>query len=179
MEASDTKDTLNQPEGLCLRDARPDELDSVALLLRDAYLEYARSLPPDIWEGYLQDIMNVRGRLGAAELIVAELDGEMAGAVTLYLKPSPPTREGWPRDWAGVRLLAVRPSWRRRGIGRALMDECVRRCRERGIRTLGLHTTVMMEVARGMYERMGFVRVPEHDFHPAPDITVIAYRLQL
>jgi len=30
-----------------------------------------------------------------------------------------------------------------------------------------------------MYERMGFVRVPEYDFHPAPGITVMAYRLQL
>jgi len=36
-----------------------------------------------------------------------------------------------------------------------------------------------MEVAQQMYERMGFIRIPEHDFHPAPRITVMAYRLQL
>ena len=45
--------------------------------------------------------------------------------------------------------------------------------------TLGLHTTEKMSVARGMYERMGFVRVPEFDFHPAPQVVVMAYRLDL
>jgi ribosomal protein S18 acetylase RimI-like enzyme len=59
------------------------------------------------------------------------------------------------------------------------MDECVRRCRERGIATIGLHTTETMDIARRMYERMGFVRVPEFDFHPAPGVVVMAYRLDL
>jgi hypothetical protein len=36
-----------------------------------------------------------------------------------------------------------------------------------------------MDIARRMYERMGFVRVPEFDFHPAPGIVVMAYRLDL
>ena len=53
------------------------------------------------------------------------------------------------------------------------------RCRKRGVRTIGLHTTVIMEVARGMYERMGFVRAPEYDFHPRPEVVVMAYRLDL
>jgi glutamine synthetase len=30
-----------------------------------------------------------------------------------------------------------------------------------------------------LYERMGFVRVPEFDFHPAPEVVVMAYRLDL
>jgi hypothetical protein len=37
----------------------------------------------------------------------------------------------------------------------------------------------MMQVAMRMYERMGFVRAPELDFHPDPSITVKAYRLEL
>jgi ribosomal protein S18 acetylase RimI-like enzyme len=57
------------------------------------------------------------------------------------------------------------------------MQECVRRCRDRGIKTIALHTTEVMEVARGMYERMGFARIPEHDFHPAPGVVVMAYRM--
>jgi ribosomal protein S18 acetylase RimI-like enzyme len=171
--APETKDSL------CLRDARPDEFDAVARLLRDAYRQYEKFMPAEAWRHYLRDIMDVRSRLDVAELIVAEVDGELAGTVTLYPRAAGSTVEGWPEGWAGVRLLAVHPSCRGRGIGRALMDECTRRCRERGIRTIGLHTTVMMEVARGMYERMGFVRVPEYDHHPRPDIVVIAYRLDL
>jgi hypothetical protein len=44
---------------------------------------------------------------------------------------------------------------------------------------MALHTTQMMQVARAMYERMGFVRVPEFDFSPVPGFLVMAYRLTL
>jgi len=37
----------------------------------------------------------------------------------------------------------------------------------------------MMRVAMRMYERMGFVRAPDLDFHPDPSVAVKAYRLEL
>ena len=166
-------------ERLRIREARVEELDQVALLLRDAYLEYQASFPPKVWEGYSRDIMDVRSRLDASELIVAEHAGGLAGAVTFYPNASQSEQEGWPPGWTGVRLLAVHPDARGLGIGRALMDECLRRSRQRAATTLGLHTSQPMAVARGMYERMGFVRVPEFDFHPGPEVVVMAYRLDL
>ena len=78
-----------------------------------------------------------------------------------------------------VRLLAVAPSSRGQGIGAALMEECVRRARASGASVLALHTTDMMQSALRLYERMGFVRSPELDLHPAPDLTVKGYRLNL
>ena len=166
-------------ELLRIRDARAEELDQVALLIRDAYQEYQASFPPEVWEGYARDIMDVRGRLDTSELIVAEHAGGLVGAVTFYPNASESEQEGWPVGWTGVRLLAVHPDARGMGIGGALMDECLRRTRLKAARTLGLHTTELMAVARGMYERMGFVRVPEFDFHPAPGVVVMAYRLDL
>jgi hypothetical protein len=68
----------------------------------------------------------------------------------------------------------LRPLARGRGVGAALMQECVRRVRKTGGRVLSLHTTDMMQAALRMYERMGFVRAPELDFHPAPGVTVRA-----
>lgn len=117
--------------------------------------------------------------MAAAELIVAELDGRLVGTVTLYLNLSKPSQEGWPEGWAGIRLLGVDPSYRGRGIGHALMAECLRRCREQSIKTIGLRTNEIMDIARRMYEQMGFTRVPEFDFHPVPGVVVTAYRLDL
>ena len=162
-----------------IRDAREEELDQVALLMRDAYQEYQASFPPGGWEGYARDIMDVRSRLDASELIVAEHAGVLVGAVTFYPNVSQSEQGGWPPGWTGIRLLAVHPDGRGLGIGRALMDECLRRSRLRNARTLGLHTTELMAVARGMYERMGFLRVPEFDFHGASGLVVMAYRLDL
>ena len=37
----------------------------------------------------------------------------------------------------------------------------------------------MMTGAMAMYEAIGFARDPAHDFSPAPNVTVRAYRLAL
>ncbi len=164
---------------LLLREARSDELDKVSLLTRDAYQQYENFLPLEAWKFYAEDIMDVRRRLNESQLIVAELDGQLVGTVTLYLDTGHSSQKGWPNGWAGIRLLAVHPAYRGRGIGRALMEECIRRCRNQGIATIGLYTTEMMDVARRMYERMSFVRAPEFDFYPRPDAGIMAYRLDL
>ncbi len=173
---------MSQPneERSLVRDAIVEDLDNVALLIRDAYQEYQAYFPPEDWERYSRDIMDVRSRLDTSELIVAENAGGLVGAVTFYPNVSQSNQGGWPPGWTGIRLLAVHPDARGMGIGRLLMDECFRRSRLMAARTLGLHTTELMAVARGMYERMGFVRVPEFDFQPGPGVvTVIAYRLDL
>ncbi len=162
-----------------IRNARLDELNEVSQLLKDSYQQYAKYLPSAAWEAYLEDIVDVRSRLAEADLIIAELDGKLVGAVTLYIKTSSSQETGWPKGWAGIRLLAVHPRFRGRGIALALMDECINRCRVKGISTIGLHTTEMMDVAQRMYERMGFIRVPEFDFRPEPDTVVMAYRFDL
>jgi GNAT superfamily N-acetyltransferase len=81
--------------------------------------------------------------------------------------------------WPELRLLAVSPEKRGRGIGRALVDECARRSRASGARSLGLHTSRSMAVARRMYERLGFVRVPELDFQPPGAELVEGFRLPM
>lgn len=164
--------------GLRIHSARPSELDGASEVIRAAYSEYETDIPAPAWREYVADITDVCRRLGVAELIVAA-NGLTAGAVTLFPASAGPGETGWPEGWAGIRILAVHPEYRGRGVGRALMDECLRRCRKRGTRTVGLHTTEFMSVARSMYERMGFVRVPEFDFHPRPGVTVMAYKLEL
>ena len=75
-------------------------------------------LPTDAWNYYIEDFMNVRSRLDESQLIVAELNKQLAGTVTLNLNARRSEQEVWPRGWAGIRLLAVHPSYRSRGIGR-------------------------------------------------------------
>jgi len=166
-------------KNILIRNARSDELDDVSLLLKDAYQQYENSIRPEAWKSYLEDIIDVRSRLGESDLLVADLNHRLAGCVTLYLDGSRSFPEVWPRGSAVVRLLAVHPEYRGREIGHALMEECIRRCRQAKVAAIGLHTTEAMDIARKMYERMGFVRVPESDFHPVPGVTVMAYSLQL
>jgi predicted N-acetyltransferase YhbS len=162
-----------------VRDAGVEDLDQVSLLIRDAYQEYQANFSPEVWERYAQDIMDVRSRLDTSELIVAENSVRLVGAVTFYPNSFPSDHGGWPAGWTGIRLLAVHPDARGMGIARVLMDECLLRSRLRSATALGLHTTELMGIARGMYARMGFVRVPEYDFQAGPEMVVMGYGLEL
>ena len=164
---------------MVIRDAELEELDQVAEVVASAYQEYAALMPPDAWAMYLESIRDVRSRIEESDLIVVLQDGAIVGAATFY-----PTRKRraslvWPADWTGIRLVAVSPQARGQGLAKMLIEECIRRSREEVASAVGLHTTPLMPVAAAMYERMGFVREPEFDFHPRPDMTVMAYKLLL
>ncbi|MGH3665364.1 MAG: GNAT family N-acetyltransferase, partial [Egibacteraceae bacterium] len=148
-----------------IRQARDSELDDVASLIVDAYAEYAARMSPDAWSNFASEIANVRGRMGDAELLVAERDGRLVGSVTLFA--------GWrgaQEGSAGVRLLAVLPDQRGSGVGRALMGHCIERARESGKRRVVLTTTREMEAARDLYSSLGFVRERAMDHEPAPGV---------
>jgi GNAT superfamily N-acetyltransferase len=162
-----------------LREARADELDAVGAMMVAAYAEFAPPAPVPAWTDYEDEIRDVRRRLGVSTLIVADDGGRLVGAVTYYPDCSKEPHGRWPLSWAVFRLLAVHADARGRGLGRLLTEECIRRARASGRAAVGLHTTTLMNVARAMYERMGFVRVPEHDFLPMPTFRVMAYRLTL
>ncbi len=167
--------------GVHILDARDGDRDAIRDVTMSAYQEYA-ALMSAHWEGYHQSILATLDEVRPAEQIVAEMDGAIAGTVLLYpggtVFTAPDGRQvtlAWPE----LRLLAVAPPARGRGIGAALVRECMRRARQSGAAVLTLHTTDVMGVAMAMYERMGFVRAPQLDFHPAPNVTVKGYRFDL
>lgn len=59
-------------------------------------------------------------------------------------------------DRAHLVLLAVRPTHRRRGIGRRLLEWLVHSARTAGVRSLHLELRANNEAARAFYRAMGF-----------------------
>ena len=90
------------------------------------------------------------------ELIVGEVDGQLAGAFG-YVAPFAPREAAFPPDWALVRLLSVAPAARGHGLGRRLTEECIARARRNRAAAIGLHTSPVMQVALPLYRRIGFV----------------------
>ena len=50
----------------------------------EAYAQYRAALPEANWIEYRDEILDVRGRLPASTLLVAEDAGDLLGAVTYY-----------------------------------------------------------------------------------------------
>ncbi len=164
---------------LQLRDAGEHDRDAVREVTLSAYQEYAPQMPVH-WEGYRKSILATLADVKPAEQIVAEREGAIVGAILLYPVGTvffSSNRPPVPIVSPEMRLLAVAPAARGRGVGAALVRECVRRARRAGASALTLHTSDVMRTAMRMYERIGFVRAPELDFHPAPDLIIKGYLL--
>ena len=162
-----------------IRDAKPDEIDAVIAVGLVAYQEYSNMMPPDAWDAYADNIRDAHSRLPESKLIVAEIGNILVGAVTYYPIDMDRINVVWPPDWAGIRLVAVKPESRGRGIGRLLVEECIRRSRDQSAAAVGLHTTPLMQLAERMYRRIGFVRAPDYDFQSRPNFDVTAYMFDL
>jgi ribosomal protein S18 acetylase RimI-like enzyme len=173
---------VTQPAaGIRIRDARVEDRAAVSAVTLAAYGQFAATMEPEAWAGLDAAVRAALASTDATvQRMVAERDGEVVGSVMLY----PPASDAYGGHTAALtapelRLLAVAPAARGAGVGKALVEECVRRARGMGAAELGLHTSRSMEAALRMYERMGFVRAPEHDFQPPGAELVTGYRLPL
>jgi GNAT superfamily N-acetyltransferase len=166
---------------LTVRGAGPGDRDAIQAVTLAAYLEYAATIPAH-WEGYRQSIVATLAAAVPGTQIVVLDDDRVVGAVLLYPAGASIEKPGGTTltlTWPEVRLLAVAPSARGRGVGAALMNECIHRAWSAGATALTLHTTDLMQAAMRLYERLGFERAHDLDLEPAPGIIAKGYRLDL
>ena len=93
----------------------------------------------------------VRGHPDAA-VLVAEVDGQLAGRLSLARDQNPASHHV-----ADLGLM-VDSRFRRRGVGRALLEAAVEWAPEHGVAKLELHVFPWNEAAIALYESFGFER---------------------
>jgi GNAT superfamily N-acetyltransferase len=136
-------------------------------------------MTPSAWEGLAKAVDEVLANSGPAEIIVAADGDRIVGSVFLYPGGSSPYPGEKPLAEPEFRLLSVEPSERGKGLGRALVNECIRRAKAAGAVALGLHTSVSFRAAISLYRSMRFERATERDFQPPGAEVVEGYRLPL
>ena len=165
---------------MLIRDARPDELETVgeirvAAYLADGFLSADSAYTPRL---------RALGADGDGDVLVAVGEGadgagrdEILGTVMV---------RNWPGgdllrspDEAEVRALAVAPGARGLGIGRKLVTAVIERARTSGVRHLVLASQPDMVTAHRLYAEAGFTRLTERDWAPAPGVTLLAFGLRL
>lgn len=159
-----------------VRLVRSDEHQAAGALVVAAYA----ALPgAHLSGGYGAELADVARRSREADVLVAVRGKDLCGCATYVPDRRSPWAELLEGDEAGLRMLAVVPSAQRHGVGRALLDACIGRATAGRRSALLLHTTPWMTAAHRLYEGAGFLRFPERDWAPDPDVPLLAYRLAL
>jgi len=103
---------------------------------------------------------------------IAEKDGERLGCIFLVRKTD---------AVAKLRLLLVEPSARGLGIGKRLVEECVRFAKDAGYKKILLWTQSELAAARGIYKAAGFQRIAEepHDSWSRKNLVAETWELKV
>jgi ribosomal protein S18 acetylase RimI-like enzyme len=131
-----------------VREAERRDADRVLKLLEDLTRPAVAEDPRPQREVFFEHLARDDCRV-----YVAELDGETAGAVSLWIQP----RLNWTTPQGWIPDLYVDEAYRRRGAARALLDACAEECRRRGCHVLTLESGHHRAEAHQLYESYGFI----------------------
>ena len=143
-----------------IRRARPEDYDAIDLLVKSLDHLHASALPgifrqvdgPSRSQEWFANVVVAED----IAMFVAEREGLLAGLVLCRLQHSPSYPLFVPRRVAHVHDLVVREDLRGQGIGRLLMERVHVWAREQGIRDIELEVYEFNDVARALYERLGY-----------------------
>ncbi|HEY0119418.1 MAG TPA: GNAT family N-acetyltransferase [Cellulomonas sp.] len=151
--------------GTVVRVAQPDDVAAAGALTAESYV--ADGLLADD-DDYAAELRDARRRAAEAVLLVAiarTTDGRdvVVGSITVAPYGSSYAEVAEPGE-VELRMLAVAPEARKRGVAAQLMRAALREALADGARRVVLSTQDAMAAAQRLYDRLGFVREPERDW---------------
>ncbi len=167
-----------------IRNAKANEFEEIGKLMVLVYSQLEGFPKESEQPNYYKMLANI-GDLTTnpdTELLVAVTsDDKIVGGVVYfgdmqyYGSGGIATKE---KNTSGFRLLAVNPMNREQGIGKLLIKYCIEKAKEKKQQQLIIHSTMAMQTAWKMYERLGFKRSEDLDFMQA-ELPVFGFRLSL
>lgn len=152
----------DHPGAYSFRSADPRDAPEVAALVDAAYGHYVKRIgmrPGPMTEDYSEVIAE-------RQVTVAERDGAIVGLIVLAV-----TDEGFVID-----NVAVHPSHRGTGLGRAFLEFAEAEARRAGFDSIYLYTHEKLTENLALYSRIGYV---EYDRRSRGDFSLVFLRKQL
>jgi len=139
---------------------------------RELFQEYAQSLGVNLcFQNFEQELAGLPGHYASPDgrLLLAEYDGQLAGCVALHK---------WDNGICEMKRLYLRPSFRGKGLGRAIAEKIITDARSIGYQRMRLDTIEpLMKDAVEMYRKLGFREIAP--YRPNPIAGAMYMELQL
>jgi GNAT superfamily N-acetyltransferase len=129
-------------------------------IAKSLFLEYAASLGFDLgFQGFDDELSGLPGGYAPprGRLLLAWVGGRTAGCVALREIDA---------DTCEMKRLYVRPTFRGKGVGRALAQRVIDEARSIGYRRMRLDAIENMREAVALYRSLGFVEIAPYRFNP-------------
>lgn len=148
-----------------IRPAVSSDAESIASLLYQSFIEFQSSYTPAAFAATTPTTEQIRVRMKEGPVWVALHNHAIVGTVSVV-----PKEKGF-----YIRGMAVVPSARGSGVGKALLTHVERAAATEGCKRLFLSTTAFLSSAIRLYENYGFRRSHEgpHDLFGTPLFTMI------
>lgn len=128
-------------------------------LLRQVYVEGGYTSAAEAATLFAPTALRKRGTIfGARDMRSHDLAG-----MIIVVPPDSPARRLTETPGAELHLLGVKSKYRRRCLGRMLLDTAMDRVAQMGCPKLSLWTQASMQAAQKMYESAGFVHVRDFE----------------
>lgn len=159
---------------------RDEDRESVRRVLIESYQQYEHDYDnPQVWKDYLAEITGSIDNPRVDKILVAKKNQEVLGTLQLFRS----SKQAYGRPELEIfspiiRLLGVHPEARGLGVAQELLKASVNYTKEKGSKSLYLHSSDRMHRAIRLYEWFGFKRDQSKEFYNH-DILVKCYRLDL
>lgn len=159
---------------------RVEEMDQVSQLIVESYSEYQESYENiQDWLDYAESLRESVHNPFVDRILVAREGEEILGSLQLFTDSETAYNKPDLEIFSPIiRMLAVSPSARGKGIAQALLRESISYAREKGAMHIYLHSTDKMADAIRLYEWLGFKRDTSKEFNKL-NFTVKCYRYDL
>ena len=128
---------------------------------RELFVEYAKSLGVNLcFQNFEQELAGLPGHYAPPDgrLLLANYEGQLAGCVALHR---------WEAGVCEMKRLYLRPSFRGKGLGRAIAEAIIAEARNIGYRCMRLDTIEpIMKDAVEMYRKLGFHEIAPYRPNP-------------
>jgi putative acetyltransferase len=133
-----------------IRTIGPNDNAIIASIIRATLTEFGAARPGTVYYDEATDKLSDVFDVPRGTYFIAELDGEIVGGAGIY-----PT-DGLDEKTCELVKMYLLPIARGKGIGRALMNQCIDFAKSEGYDQIYLETMPELSNAIHLYEKMGF-----------------------
>jgi ribosomal protein S18 acetylase RimI-like enzyme len=128
----------------------------------NSYGQFKNILTEENWNklhSFLTNENSYADLLSNSRCFVCETNDEIIGMA--YLVPRGNPTDIFQAGWSYIRMVGVNTKFAGKGIGKKLIQMCIDFAKETNESIIALHTSEFMDIARHIYESIGFKQIKE------------------